>query len=187
MRPRSTKRCFIALPLDEVALADLRDAMEGIEIEGLRLTRHENLHVTLKFLGDVEDREIPRLIDSLGGVAAERPAFELSLTAIGYMPDARRPRVLAATIDRSPQALTLFEGVEEAVSELGFPREGRAYHPHITLGRFRRPPRRIPAPDTFHLAPTTLPVERFVLMSSTLGGAAPEYAELATFPLRGSA
>ena len=181
-----TKRCFIALPLDEVVQADLRDVTEGVEIEGLRLTRPENLHVTMKFLGDVDDPDLPGVIGSLNHVGAQCTAFELNLTGLGYMPDARRARVLAAMLDRPTQALSLFDSIEEALYERGFPREGRAYNPHITLGRFRRPPRRLPAPESFRFNPTTLPVTRFVLIHSTLGGAAPIYAELAQFELRSS-
>ena len=178
-----SKRLFIALPLDEVAIADLRDAMTGVEIEGLRLTRPENLHVTLKFLGDVDDPLIADLIVTLQDVAAGHRPFELAMTGITYLPDARRARVLAAAMDRPAAAMTLFEQVEQAAYELGFPREARPYRPHITLGRFRRPPRSLPPPDSFRLAPTTLPVSRLVLVHSTLGGEAPVYTELAEFPL----
>ena len=178
------KRCFLALPLDEVAIADLADLMSGVQIEGLRPTRPENLHVTLKFLGDVDDPDLPGLIGALQNVAQECQAFELSLTEIAYLPTPRRPRVLAAAMDRPPPMIQLFNWIEEAVADLGFPREGRAFNPHITLGRFRNPPRRLPSPAVFQLSPTTIPVDRFVLMQSTLGGQAPTYAELAGFPLQ---
>lgn len=176
------KRCFLALPLDEVAIADLTDAMSGVAIDGLRLTRPENLHVTLKFLGDVDDPDLPRLIELLQRIAVECRPFELNMTGIDYLPDARRARVLAAKLDRPAALAALFDCIEEASFDLGFPREGRAYHPHITLGRFRRPPRMAPAPDTFRFTPTTLPVASFTLLESTLGGSAPTYTPLGEFP-----
>lgn len=179
------KRCFIALPIDAVAIADFSDVMEGIEIEGLRPTRPENLHATLKFLGDVDDPDLPGIIDALAGIAAQQRPFELTVSGITYLPNPRRPRVLAATMDRPPPLSLLFGGVEQAVFDLGFPREGRAYHPHITLGRFKKPPRSLPPPDAFPLQPMTLPIDRFVLMQSTLRANAPEYTPLAEFLLGG--
>jgi RNA 2',3'-cyclic 3'-phosphodiesterase len=179
-----TRRCFLALPLDEVARADLVDFMRGLCLEKLRLTRLENLHVTLKFLGDVDDPQVPPLIDALNSAAGECRAFELNMTCISYLPDARRARVVAAEGDRPPALMSLFQWVEEACHGVGFQREGRAYLPHITLGRFRTPPRRLPTPQALAFTPTSFPVNRFVLMQSTLDHDGPTYTALADFPLR---
>lgn len=177
------KRCFIALPLDETAVADLSDIVEGIEVEGLRRTKRDNIHITLKFLGDIEDPDIPGVIAALQALSAMSTRFNLCVTGLEYIPNARRPRVLAAVTDRPAAVLELYERVETAMFELGFPREGRAYTPHVTLGRFKRPPHRLPQPQGWLKEELELTVERLVLMESSLDQAGPTYTPLAEWEL----
>jgi len=102
-------------------------------------TRAENLHLTLKFLGEVPGERV----EELGGLMAEaagdvRP-FDLLLEGAGGFPSMSSPRILWVGI-REPldPVRKLHQNMENVLSEAGFPREGRPYHPHITVGRVRK-------------------------------------------------
>ncbi len=97
-----------------------------------------NLHITLKFLGEIRPERIPALGEALAGVAAGCPPFSLVAFGGGTFPGTRNPRVLWAGI-REPLELVgkLQQNIESALSGAGFPREDRPFHPHITVGRVR--------------------------------------------------
>ena len=178
-----TRRCFIALPLDEACIGDLTDFMQTVRIEGMRPTRPENMHLTLKFLGDVEDSALPELMNQIRDAVASSPAFELEVTGAVFLPDTRRARVFAAECQLAVELARLFNVVEDVTAACGFRREGRAYHPHITLGRFRRPPRRLPRGDELALPVTGCRIEQIVLLQSDLAPGGAVYTSLAQFPL----
>ncbi|MEX2672547.1 MAG: RNA 2',3'-cyclic phosphodiesterase, partial [Phycisphaeraceae bacterium] len=180
------KRCFVAIPLDEMVVADLADAMAGLTLEGMRRPPLENLHVTVKFLGDVDDPQMPQILEALATATEDVPPFELELQGLTYLPNPRRPRVLAAKLDRPAPLLKLQQQVEELTHAIGFQKEGRVYNPHITLGRYRKPPR-----DVVDLQQASeqlkgesgWPVHSMVLLQSVLESAGPRYVELAEFKL----
>jgi len=176
------KRLFIALPLDDVARADIVDLMEGYEVEAMRPTEPINLHVTVKFLGNVEDPSIPGIIDALRDAANQTPRFDMDVLRLAAFPTARRAKVLALSLSCPDVITQLFERIESAMTDCGFRREGRAYHPHVTVGRFRTPPQQTPDVGAA-LGPLTLAIDRVVLMQSLLEPTGPTYLELASFPL----
>ena len=105
--------------------------------------RSENIHLSLKFLGEVDEARGPELRDALeqaarGGARSEARALTLRIEGFGVFPDYRRPHVVWAGIDPDPALESLHHGVEEAFAPLGFPAEARAFRPHVTLGRSRR-------------------------------------------------
>jgi 2'-5' RNA ligase len=177
-----TKRCFIAFPLDEVMRADLADAMANYDLPGLRKLPPDNLHVTVKFLGNVTDEEIGNIVDVLDTVAQIAPPFDMDVAGSLVLPNPRRARVLAAMLDAGEEPGELFGLVEDAMSDRGFRREGRAYRPHITLGRFRNPPREIPP---LELPQINFPVDRLALYQSELSREGARYILLADWQLTG--
>ncbi|MBI1368592.1 MAG: RNA 2',3'-cyclic phosphodiesterase [Planctomycetes bacterium] len=177
------KRCFVALPLDAITRADMGDVLRGLDIEGMRPTGLENLHITVKFLGDVEDPDLPGVIEAVREAIRGVGRFELAAERLLYLPDARRPRVLAAEMDRPETVMRLYDQIEDAMEAVGFRREGRAYRPHVTLGRFRKPPRHVPDVSMVLTEPVICEVERVVLMESVLERGGAVYAELASFDL----
>jgi len=183
-----TRRCFIALPLERVVTGALGRFMDGVDLPGLRRVPPENLHVTVKFLGDVEDPALEQVIEALDGAVAGAAAFDLAVEAVTYLPDRRRPRVLAAALSRPEAVVHLHGRIEDALAETGFRREARAYNPHVTLGRFgrRRRPRSaaaLPPPQTFEVAPVGFSVDQVLLMQSELKRSGPRYLSLARFDL----
>ena len=102
----------------------------------------ENFHVTVKFLGSVEDTRVQSVIDALHTAVQGHAPFDLEVGGLGAFPSATRARVLWAGITGGIDPLAaLAASVEDALAGLGFPREDRAFSPHITLARVREPGR----------------------------------------------
>ncbi len=134
-------RVFIALPIPAVVKSALETVIRSLSVQapiGVRWVGPAGMHLTLKFLGNVE----PALVDGIVG-AMRRPAaavapFRLHLSGLGMFPNERRPRVLWAGLDGDLASIRkLQEQIERAMSGLGFPLEGRPFSPHLTLGRVR--------------------------------------------------
>ncbi len=149
-----------------------------------------NLHITLKFLGETPPARAGDIGASLEAAAAGIPPFDLYLEGGGAFPESGPPRVLWAGI-REPLELvgTLHQNIENALSSAGVPREGRRFHPHITVGRVRG---RLPpgfgerfgaavAGKTFGVAP----VSSFQLYESRLFRTGAVYGVVRGFPLAG--
>jgi len=97
-----------------------------------------NLHVTLLFLGEVEDRQVAKICAMVAETTANHQSFRLSVEGAGAFPTPRRPRILWAGIGDGADALVaLHDDLETPLTKLGYRREGRRYKPHVTLGRIR--------------------------------------------------
>lgn len=106
---------------------------------GLPVTwvRADALHLTLKFLGDVDDARASELrvaLEQAAGGGEPRPVT-VHIEGFGVFPDSRRPRVVWAGVAPDPSLELLQHRVEHAFAPLGFPTEGRPFRPHVTLGR----------------------------------------------------
>jgi len=110
-------------------------ARTGTEVKWVEA---ENLHVTLLFLGEVDDREVHQVCRMVADGVREQPAFPMTVGTVGCFPNPRRPRVVWAGVGEGVQPLcTLHDALEEPLTELGYRREERRYTPHITLGRVK--------------------------------------------------
>ncbi|MBI2157172.1 MAG: RNA 2',3'-cyclic phosphodiesterase [Candidatus Rokubacteria bacterium] len=129
----------------------MREAL-GAAIERLRGTARgvawvapENLHLTLKFLGSVDETGLAALTSALTSAVTGLAAFDAEVIGLGAFPTPAHPRVLWAGIADGAGALVDVAGrVEAALAALGFPPDERPFSPHVTLGRLREP-RRDPA------------------------------------------
>ena len=133
-------RMFFALPVDETA----REAMAPVHAllrersSGITIVRPENYHLTLKFLGGVDEQVARNLSGGMGAMRGDRGPLDCELARLGAFPDMRRPAVLWAGI-RAPESLgALFDEIEKLAEGNGFPRERRPFRPHLTLARVRR-------------------------------------------------
>ena len=108
----------------------LREAELPIRWEEL-----EQLHMTLKFLGEVRSEMVPRVQEAVARVAEKTPPFTLKMKGGGAFPTLRRPRVIWLGAEASPELRCLKHDLEWELAPLGFEREVRAFHPHVTLGR----------------------------------------------------
>ncbi|MBI4410582.1 MAG: RNA 2',3'-cyclic phosphodiesterase [Gemmatimonadetes bacterium] len=130
-------RLFIAvnLPPDEKdrlyrAAAPLRAA--GFPV---RWVEPDAIHITLKFLGEVGEERVTGIRDAIRRVAAEADRFGIGLGGFGAFPDVTRPRVVWAGIAHSAELQHVQARVDVEMERLGFPRDSRPFHPHLTLGR----------------------------------------------------
>jgi len=143
-------RSFVAVELD----AGIRSILgRGIDRlcaeeggEDVRWVDPDGIHLTLKFLGDVDESRIDVLRRALDRVATAHSALDLPLGDLGCFPNARRPRVFWVGVgDPNNRLETLVENLEDALARVGFEREARPFAAHLTLGRVRRdaPPSRV--------------------------------------------
>ena len=134
-------RCFVAIELSDEARRSIGTLVAGLReagVRGLRPVNPEGVHLTLKFLGDVAASQVGGVASAVEGAAADVQPFDLELRGVGGFPDLRRPRVLWVGVGGDLEALQrLYSALEEALSPLGFPPEGRAFTPHLTLARIR--------------------------------------------------
>jgi 2'-5' RNA ligase len=104
----------------------------------VKWVERENLHATLLFLGEVDDRGLPQVCEVVTEGARQHAGFVLSVETVGCFPSPRRPRVLWVGVGQGAEALcAIHETLENPLAEMGFRREERRYTPHITLGRVK--------------------------------------------------
>ena len=174
-------RIFVAVfPPPEVRRALVGAARELPVAGEVRWARPENVHLTLKFLGDVPEDALGRVADTLEPVSLRHEPFEAELSGFGAFPSARRARILWAGIGEGSEPLRdLARDVEASLEPLGFEREDRAYVPHLTLGRARSRPVSFETVETPRLG---FSVRNLDLVESVLGGGT-TYSTLATYIL----
>ncbi len=133
-------RLFVALNLPPAERDRLQRAAGSLRVAQLpvRWVQADALHLTLKFLGEVPERQVGAIEAALDRVAASVPAFDLELRGLGGFPKLENPRVVWVGVHAPPELGRLASAVEQAMAELGFPREGRPFAPHLTLGRAER-------------------------------------------------
>ncbi len=108
----------------------------------VRWENRDKFHVTLKFLGGVEESTLQQIIERLSGALSPFSHTRLVYTGLGCFPNKRNPRVIWVGCENEEGVLLrVFQTIEEIVEPLGFEKEKRAFHPHVTLGRVRSPKR----------------------------------------------
>ena len=182
-------RAFVAVnPPPQVRRAAL-EAAEGLArgLGGVRWTRQENVHLTLKFLGDVPEEALREICGALGEACSVHAPFDARLRGLGAFPSPRRARVVWAGMhEGSREVSALAESVEAALEPLGFPRERRPYVPHATLGRAKGRPVSIDLPATALANAPAFRVGSAQLMKSTLTPNGSIYEVVEAFILRGT-
>lgn len=147
-----------------------------------------NLHVTLKFLGQIDEARVDAIGDALTAAVRRTPAFEVSVGGLGAFPTATRARVLWVGLAPATPLAGLAAEVDAAVAPFGIERESRPFAAHVTLGRVRES-RRNPALADALARPATcgrLAVTRISLMRSELHPRGARYTELASVLLAGA-
>ncbi len=133
-------RLFVACDLPAEVRGRLRSLGESLRTEAprLRWVRPEGIHLTLRFVGEVDEEIRSRLSETLRrAVPGAAPPFEVAVEGAGYFPDRGRPRVLWVGLREPSGALAgLHARVEEAVRGAGVAPENRPFRPHLTLARF---------------------------------------------------
>ncbi len=135
-------RAFIAIDLPAEVRQNLSKVMHKLQQDlagyPIRWVTPGNIHLTLKFLGDVSEQNLNVLTHLLEGEVQTHPPFEFSVGQLGAFPDVRRPRVIWIGVEAPDELFGLQRGVDHVMAKLGYARERRAYQPHLTLGRVAR-------------------------------------------------
>jgi len=176
-------RLFVAIPLPETVRRRLAGLCSGVR--DVRWVAEENLHLTLRFIGEVEEPQAVDIAAALHGVRGG--PFPLALTGVGHFESGRRVRVLWAGVEPSAALTMLQERVESALRRAGVPPDSRRFTPHVSLARLKAaPPRRVGTWLEAHSLFRTEPflVERFVLFESYLAHSGAIHSPLEIFALK---
>jgi len=133
-------RTFLALDLDDIALDELAAVQAMLATAGasVRWTGRDNLHVTLKFLGDVEDADLPAVCAVATELAESTEAFEFTLGRILSIPPAGHMRMVWTEIgDPTGRMTALADRYNDAYAAMGYKNDNRGFRPHLTLGRVK--------------------------------------------------
>jgi len=135
-----TFRAFIAIDLPESIKSFLSEAQEALKLYGFRVkwVRPQNIHLTLKFLGDTATADTDKIAEAMTLAAKNCPIVSLSVKGVGVFPNVRRPRVIWAGLNGQIETLAnLQQTLDAHLADLGFARDTRAFKSHLTLGRVK--------------------------------------------------
>lgn len=183
-------RCFVAVALPppvKSLLLRVQDALRRGDAD-VKWVEEENLHLSLKFLGELDEDAVSRLKGILSVEALRWPAMSLTYAGVGAFPERGEPRVVWAGCGGDVQTLAaLAAAVERAAEQVGIPREHKPFVAHLTIGRVksgRNVKRLLSAMQQQREVPLGSDlVKEFVLYKSTLTNQGPIYEPLASFPL----
>jgi len=135
-----TFRAFIAINLPESIKSFLSEAQEALKLYGFRIkwVRPQNIHLTLKFLGDTATADTDKIAEAMTLAAKNCPTVSLTAKGVGVFPNVRRPRVIWAGLNGQIETLAnLHQTLDAHLADLGFARDTRAFKSHLTLGRVK--------------------------------------------------
>lgn len=136
-----TTRAFIAIELPDEITAFIHKIQEGLRSYGLkaRWVRPKNIHLTLKFLGDINNEDIKKAGDAIISAASENVSMSLGAKGIGFFPGVKRSRVIWTGITGQTEELTdLQKTLDGKLEAIGFPKERRPFKGHLTIARIKR-------------------------------------------------
>lgn len=190
----ATTRTFIAIPMPDPIGSQLTRWQQSLapQIPSCRWVESQPMHITLAFLGDVDDRDLNALCLAVAAAVEPFSRFELKVAGVGAFPSPERPRVVWAgiTADDLAPLMTLREATVRAATEAGYRPDDLRFHPHVTLGRMKFERGR-PADLTNLIrreqarSAGTFRVDEVVTYSSALEQHGPSYAPLNRARLKG--
>ena len=178
-------RTFIAVDLDleiKKALSDLILRLRKAGPEGISWGREAGMHLTLKFLGEIEESRAVAVGEVMDEAVRSGRPFPLQIRGTGYFPSARFPRILWVGAAPSAELDALASRLEAGLAGIGFERETRPFHPHLTIGRVRSASKVRDAVTELELQKNadfgTMTVTKIALFKSVLAPGGAEYTVL---------
>jgi len=183
----------VNLPVElKTKLASLRSPMQGVSTD-VKWVEQQNLHLTVKFMGDVERTKINDSVRAVKLAVAGSGPISLELHGTGFFPHARQPRVLWVGVRGEVDKFRrLHQLVEKSLTVLGFPPDSKGFSPHLTVGRVRSPKgigelvRKLETAAHESTCFGRLDVTTIELMESKLTRKGPVYSVVAGVPLQGA-
>ena len=182
-------RTFIAVSLSSSILAGIEKLVRALRTDfgDVRWVEPSNLHVTLKFLGDVPLNDLPQLIRAVTQCASRIDSFDLTFQGIGAFPNKDSPKTIwIGCREGSEELIRLADGIDASLFSIGYPKEARRFSPHLTIGRAKKPEQDLMS--VFDMQKDRLfgscSIGEIQIFSSELTRRGPIYDELAVIPLR---
>ena len=135
-------RTFIGIELNANTVNEIAEELNYLSYHFPKINwvRPENLHITLKFLGNVIPNDLRNIFDNITYVGSKSSPFSLDIQSVGLLPNEKHPRIVYAGCAMGEDCLKrLHKEVNDIISSIGYPEEPRPYYPHITLGRIKKP------------------------------------------------
>jgi len=179
-------RLFVALEIPSTVRENLAGLVKHLRAVSpqTRWVRPENLHVTLKFIGEVPETKVGLIRAELAKMRSDAQVA-LEFRGLGFFPNEKHPRVFWAGIEASRNLKTLAADIEQALEAVGIPGDGRAFSPHLTLARFerQRPPEALRDAIRQNASHElgSLRTNQFHLIESKLRPSGAEYTTVASF------
>ena len=175
-------RAFVALDIEPETRARLADGINELKpgLPQVRFVPTDQLHLTLRFFGDVPRAALMQLTAALADAAHACPPADVAFEGVGTFPERGHPRVLWLGLALPETILALQDACERAAQAIGLAAETRPFRPHLTLGRWRSP---APHPQLPALAMGRTRLARIVLYQSVLQPAGAVHTPLATLAL----
>lgn len=178
-------RTFICIELSDALRKEIAGYIDSLRDtgQGVKWIEPENLHITLKFLGDVSEDRVETVVQAVKLTAKDFNPFAMGFSGIGAFPSMKKPNVLWIGVTHGEQELSaLASRIDANLSREGFPREKREFRPHLTIGRIKVP-KNI---DKLHTAISgmknvdfgEMKVETITVMESRLYRSGPVYCPL---------
>ena len=183
-------RTFIAIEIPETVKVELAKLQAKLRRTGAEVgwANPDTIHLTLRFLGETEERQLDQVKQLCANTAAEFHPFTLRFKDTGYFPNYRQPRVLWVGLAGEMEVATqLQKRLEEQVIEMGFDHEDKPFKPHLTIGRVKSSKNVKPLvakADMYVLPELSFEVGELVLFKSELHPAGARYTALARSELR---
>lgn len=175
-------RTFIAIHLTDEIRQEIERTIGFLSprARGVRWVSPENLHLTLRFLGDVEEKRMPEVCEAVSTAAGEVPPFAIRVGDFGAFPGLDRPKVLWIGVEGDTVTLgELQRRVETELVRRGFPEEDRPFSPHLTVGRTVRDRRAsVPVPPAAITPGPEMTVREVFVIKSDLRPEGPVYTPL---------
>lgn len=184
-------RTFVCIEIDDELRRKMSQVSARLSVAGadVKWVAERNIHLTLKFLGGVEETAIPEVCAAVGKVAGEYEGFDVKIAGLGTFPPGGNPRVIWCGLEEPSGALEkIYYALDEALAPYAEKEEHRKFSPHITLGRVGTPRRREEMQrlidENRALEIGAQPVERVTVMMSELTPKGPFYTPLGVAPLK---
>jgi RNA 2',3'-cyclic 3'-phosphodiesterase len=174
-------RTFIAVEVPKDVQRVVGDYIDSIKeiVHNVKWVEPQNLHFTIKFLGEVKNSDVKSIKDCVSHVASEFSPFAMGLSGTGFFPSEYRPKVIWIGADGGEDTLLdLYQDMERCIENIGFDREAKTFSPHLTIGRVKKF-KNVDVPEGFpDFEPVMFNVSGLAVMKSTLTPDGPIYEKV---------
>jgi len=185
-------RSFLAIEIPRIILKKIEEVQEDLKLSqaDVRWVNPEKIHLTLKFFGNIDESKIESIVKSIERPIRTTSPFSLKVRGVGAFPHLKNPRVIwVGLVDEKEVSAYFQKQLEEELEKIGFEREERAFHPHLTLGRMKSSKGRSELAGRMERHKEEefgdFQVERIILFKSDLRPSGPIYTPLREVKLGG--